>query len=149
MQTSGLILIVIIVIIVMLIAWGLVYRKSRQVNLTKTPAGQKPEWMHTAPPAETTAATEADGEGITLYDYDEGESLAAPFAEQVEDILRSQISSDPLLKSYDVDLGTASDGGLEIIVGDQHYTDIKQIPDERLRAAIQQAVATYNQRSAK
>ncbi|MGB8984237.1 MAG: hypothetical protein WCC12_20395, partial [Anaerolineales bacterium] len=83
MQTSGLILIVVIVIIVMLIAWGLVYRKSRQVNLTKTPAGQKPEWMHTTPPAETTAATEADGEGVTLYDYDKGESIAAPFAEQV------------------------------------------------------------------
>jgi hypothetical protein len=149
MQTSGLILIVVIVIIVMLIAWGLVYRKSRQVNLTKTPAGQKPEWMRTAPPAETTAATEADGEGIALYDYDKGESLAAPFAEQVEDILRSRISKDPYLQSYEIDFGTAPDGRLIIIIGDKPYTDIKQIPDERLRAAIQQAVATYNQRSAK
>ncbi|MGB8981420.1 MAG: hypothetical protein WCC12_06065, partial [Anaerolineales bacterium] len=63
--------------------------------------------------------------------------------------LRAQISKDAYLQSYDVYFGTAPDGGLEIIVGDQHYTDIKQIPDERLRAAIQQAVATYNQRSAK
>ncbi|RPI94281.1 MAG: hypothetical protein EHM40_07120 [Chloroflexi bacterium] len=145
MVPSGIIVTVIVVVIIMLVIWGLLLWKSRRVNLTHTPAGEKPQWMRTAPPPATLAATEAGGEGITLYDHDKGEIVAAPFVEQIEDILRSQMSTDPDLRSYDVDFGTGTDGGLEIRVGDQRYADIKQIPDERLRAAIGRAIATYNQ----
>ncbi|HSB02752.1 MAG TPA: hypothetical protein VLE49_19040, partial [Anaerolineales bacterium] len=115
-------------------------------NLTRTPDGQKPEWMRTTPPPETIAATQVDGEGMTLYDHDMGENEAAPFAEQIEDILRSQLSADPHLRSYEIDLGTGPEGELEIRVGDDRYTSIEQIPDLRLREAITQAVAIYNQR---
>jgi hypothetical protein len=147
MPNSSIIVIVSVIVIIMLVVWVLLLRTSRRVNLTRTPDGQKPEWMHTTPPAETTAATQAEGEGVTLYNYDKGENVAAPFAEQIEDILKSQLSADPSLRSYnDIDLGTGPDGGLEIRVGDKRYTGIDQIPDERLRAAIKQAVATYNQR---
>lgn len=146
MQTSSLIIIISIVLIVMLVVWLLLLRSSRRVNLTRTPEGQKPEWMRSTPPSETTAATQAKGEGPALYNYDKGENVAAPFAEQIEDILRAQLSQDPYLKSYDVDLGTSPDGGLEIRVGDKRYTSVEQIPDLRLREAITQAVATYNKR---
>jgi hypothetical protein len=133
-------------VIVMLVIWLLLLRSARRVNLTRTPEGQKPEWMRTTPPPETIAAAQSDGEGMALYDHKEGENEAAAFAEQIEDILQAQLSADPYLSSYKVDLGTGSDGGLEIRIGDQRYSDVKQIPDERLRAAIGQAVATYNQR---
>lgn len=146
MENSGIILTVSVVAIIMLLIWSLMLFRSRRVNLTSTPPGEKPEWMRSTPPPETTTATQAEGEGITLYNYDKGENLAAPFAEQIEDILRTQMSVDPHLSSYQVDFGTASDGGLEIHVGEESYTSIEQIPDERLRAAIQQAIATYNQR---
>lgn len=136
----------IVAVLVILIIWGLLLRSARRVNLTRTPEGQKPEWMRTTPPAETLAATQADGEGTALYDHKEGENEAAAFAEQIEDILHAQLRADPSLRSYDVDLGTGLDGGLEIRVGDKRYSDIKEIPDERLRAAIRQAVDTYNQR---
>ena len=146
MQTSNIIIIIGIVLIIMLAIWLLLLRSSRRVDLTHTPEGQKPEWMRSTPPAETTAATQAKGEGAALYNYDKGENLAAPFAEQIEDILQAQLSQDPYLKSYDVDLGTSADGSLEIRVGDKRYSSIEQIPDLRLREAITQAVATYNQR---
>lgn len=149
MENSNLILTVSVVAIVMLLIWGMLLIRSRRVNLTRTPPGEKPEWMQTTPPAETLAATEADAEGMSLYDYDKGESLAAPFAEQIEDILQAQMSNDPHLKSYEVDFGTGSDGSLEIKVGDKSYTSVEQIPDERLRLAIKQAVAIYNQRYGK
>jgi hypothetical protein len=135
-----------IVIVVMLASAALLMLRARRVNLIHTSAGQKPEWLHTMPPPETIAATQADGEGITLYDYDKGEKEAAPFAEQIEDILRAQLKAEPDLRSSDIDLGTAPDGGLEIRVGDKSYTSIEQIPNERIRVAIGQAVATYNQR---
>ncbi len=146
MENSGLVLAVVVVTILMLLIWGLLLLRSRRMNFTRTPDGEKPQWMGTTPPPETIAATQAEGKGMALYDYDKGENEAAPFAEQIEDVLRSQISADPHLASYDIDFGTGSDGGLEIRVGDQTYAKIEQIPDERLRAAIRQAVATYNQR---
>ncbi len=146
MQNSSILAIVIAVIIVMVVIWVLLFRTSRQVNLTRTPEGQKPEWMHSTPPPETTAATQAEGEGVTLFNYDKGENLAAPFAEQIEDILKSKLSADPYLRSYTIDLGTGPDGGLEIKVDDKLYTSVEQIPDLRLREAFTQAVAAYNQR---
>jgi hypothetical protein len=145
MENSGIILTVIVVAIIMLVIWVLLLRSTRRVNLTRAPGDQKPEWLRTTPPSETIAATKADGEGVTLYDYDEGENVAAPFAEQIEDVLRSQMNADPYLHSLDVDFGTGSDGGLEIKVGDKVYKAIEQIPDLRLREAIARAVATYNQ----
>ncbi len=137
----GIASVVAVVVILALLMW-----RSRQVNLTDAPPNEKPERMRSTPPPETVAVTRTDREGITLYDYDRGEQLAAPFAEQIEDILRSQLSADPELCFYDVDFGTAPDGGLEIHVGGECYTDIEQIPDERLRAAIKRAIAAYNQR---
>ena len=147
MENSGIVItLAVAAVIVMLVIWVLLLRSARRVNLTRTPDGQKPEWMRTTPPPETIAAAQAGGEGPALYDHDEGENEAAAFAEQIEDILRAQLSADPKLSSYDIDLGTGPDGGLEIRAGDQRYASIEQIPDERLRAAIKQAVATYNQR---
>lgn len=146
MTNSTIITIIVALAVFMLIIWGIAVLMSRRTNLTRRADGQKPNWIRSEPPPETVAASQADGEGTTLYDYDPGESLAAPFAEQIEDILRAQISADPYLRSYDVDFGTAPDGGLEIIVGDKRYTSIEQISDQRLREAVSKAVATYNQR---
>ena len=147
MDNSGLILIVVVVVIIMLVIWVLLLRSARRVNLTRSPEGEKPKWMSTTPPQETMSATQAEGEGITMYNYDKGENVAAPFAEQIEDILKAQMSTDPYLKSFVVDFGTGADGGLEIQVGDDRYTSIEQVPDLRLREAITRAVATYNQRN--
>lgn len=146
LSSSFIVGIIVVVVVVMLVIWLLMLRSSRRVNLTRTPEGQKPEWMRSTPPAETTAATQADGEGAALYDYDKGERVAAPFAEQIEDILRSLMSADPYLSSLKVDFGTGADGGLEITVGEKVYKAVDQIPDVRLREAINKAVATYNQR---
>lgn len=146
MGNSGIFLTVIVVAIIMLVIWFLMLRSARRVNLTRTDGDQKPEWMRTSPPSETIAATKADGEGVTLYDYNKGENVAAPFAEQIEDILRAQMTADPYLHSMDVDFGTGLDGGLEIKVGEKVYQAVEQIPDVRLREAITKAVDTYNQR---
>jgi hypothetical protein len=146
LNTGVLVTIGIIILVVILIVFGWLWWSSRRVNLTRASGDQKPVWMRTDPHPETLAATQADGEGLALYDHDKGEKIAAPFAEQIEDILRHQMSADAYLSSLDVDFGTSPDGGLEIRVGDDRYTSIEQVPDLRLREAITRAVATYNQR---
>jgi hypothetical protein len=119
--------------------------KANQVNLTEKTEG-KPEWMHAMPPEETVKATVADGEGVTLYDYDEGEKVAAPFAEQIEDILRAKAENDPYLKSFDIDFGTSSDGGLEIWVNGTKYDGVASVPDEKLKETLLQVVKDWNSR---
>ena len=134
-----------IVVIVMVVALGWLFLRSNQVDLSGTQEGQKPEWMRTTPPQETLSATQAEGEGITLFNEDAGEKLAAPFAEQIEDILKNLMASDPQLSGHTVDFGTADDGGLEIWVNGKPYREIKDIPEEAVRAAIQKAIKLYNQ----
>jgi len=132
--------IVVLVAIALLIP---VFRKARNVNLT-TSTDEKPEWMHSIPSSETQAATDADGEGITLYDHDADEKLAAPFAEQIEDIIRAKLEEDVHLNRFKIDLGTGSDGSLEIWVNGKMYPDIESLPDERLQKVFKDAIEQWD-----
>ena len=130
---------IVILISVGLLAW--MFIKSNKVQLTgKT--DDKPEWMHSTPPSETIAATRADDEGVTLFDHDAGERLASPFAEQIEDILRAKLESDPFNK-FEIDLGTGKDGSLEIWVNGKMYAGVDEIPDAGLKQAFREAVKKW------
>jgi hypothetical protein len=131
-----------VVIIALLIP---VFRKSNAVDLT-SPTNEKPEYMRELPPAETMAKTLADGEGITIFDYEHGEKLAAPFAEQIEDIMRAKIQADPELAEmgYVIDFGADADHTLEIWVNDKKYKSISDLPDERLKQVMRESVRQWN-----
>lgn len=122
---------------------ALVFMRANQVDLTAS-SEEKPEWMRQTPPKETIAATLADGKGIQVFDHDDGERLASPFAEQIEDIFRARVEADPDLQQYKIDLGTGADSGLEIWVNGEKFTSIEALPDERLRQALQDAIESWN-----
>ncbi|MFO8035063.1 MAG: hypothetical protein R6U57_00320 [Anaerolineales bacterium] len=123
-----------------------ILRTSRQINLTDTPEDEKPEWLRSDPPPETIEETQADHEGISLYDFDQGEDIAAAFAEQIEDIIHTLMREDPELESLQLDLGTGPEGGIEYHFQGQAYAHLDQIPNERMRAVIKRAVEIYNSR---
>jgi len=131
-----------IIVIALLIP---VFRKSNSVDLA-SPTNEKPEWMRDLPPAETMARTLAGGKGITVFDHEHGERLAAAFAEQIEDIMYAKIQADPELAEmgYVVDFGTDSDGTLEIWVNAKRYKSISELPDERLKKAMRASVRQWN-----
>ena len=132
----------IIAILVMVVALALLFQRSNTVNLTGT-GDEKPEWLREAPPTETLAAAKKEGKDITVFDFDEGEKLAAPFTEQIEDIFRAKIEADPELKEFKIDLGTDKDGGLEIWVNDTKYTNVNDLPDNRLKTAFRESVVKW------
>jgi len=133
-----------IAILILVVIFELLVRRSRRVSFTDSESpDQRPDWIETTPPAQTVAATQADGESIQLYDQDPGEQVAAPFAEQIEDILQAHLSSDPVLATTHVDLGTAPGGDLEIWVDGERYTDVGQIPNERLCQAFREAIEQW------
>ena len=132
-----------VIIVVMVLLLVPVFIKSRKVNLTgKT--DEKPEWMSSTPPAETMNATRAENEGVTLYNQDADEKIAAPFAEQIEDILRAKLDSDPFNK-FKIDLGTSEDGSLEIWVNGTKYASVNDLPDEELKQAFLEAVKKWEE----
>lgn len=141
-MTSTLIILGIIAAFAVVLLFLLVWLKSRKVNLLKT-GDQQPEWMRTPPTIETQAALKEDGEGMSIYDYDPGEKVAAPFAEQIEDILHAKLQTDLHLSQFKVDLGSAADGSLQIWVNDQVFDSIEALPDERLKAAFREAVKKW------
>lgn len=128
--------------LVVVIALVLLFRKGNKIDLT-SPTDTKPEWMRQTPPAETVAATLADEEGVQVFNQDPGEKLAAPFAEQIEDIVQARLAEHPELSKYHVDFGTAPDGGLEIHVNDQAFPEIDALPDESLKRLIHEAIETW------
>jgi len=120
--------------------------QRRRVDLTHAKSlDQKPEWIKTTPPPETVAATRAGGEGFELYGHDPGEGRAAVFVEQIEDIVHARLREDPTLSGIEIDFGTAPTGELEIRVDGENYTDVGDIPDERVREIIRQAVESWGQ----
>jgi len=132
--------IAVLIVIVLLVP---LFIKSNKVDLLPV-TGEKPEYMRDMPPAETVATTLEDGEGITIYDFDQGEKLAAPFAEQIEDILRARLKADPILKKYEIDFGTSADHSLEIWVNGEKYMSVNELPDEGLKAAFRASVKKWD-----
>jgi cytoskeletal protein RodZ len=121
---------VVLVVIVLLVS---TFRKARAVSLTEN-TDEESERIPSTPLAEmpTAPKTSSDNE------------QAAPFVEQIEDILNENLETDEYLGQYKVDLGAARDGGIEIWVNGEMYTDIRALPDERLIQAIQEAVDQWN-----
>jgi len=131
--------IAVLVVIVLLIP---LFVKSNNVNLLPH-TGKKPEYMRELPPEETIAATLEEGKGITVFDFDKGEKLAAPFAEQIEDILRAKLNADPALKKYKIDFGTSEDNTLEIWVNGEKFVNINELPDEALKEAFRASIKKW------
>ena len=136
-----------VVLVIIAVLLFFLWRRSRDVNLTETRPGETPEWMREEPPEETLAAVKAEDNRVMLYDRDEGEALAAPFAEQIEDIVNARVAEDPTVSQYEVDFGTADDGTLEVWINGQRYTDVAEIPQPRLREIIRNAAQSWQERS--
>ena len=132
-----------VVLLIVIALFIPVFLKSRKVNLTES-SDEKPEWMRSMPPVETLTATKADGEGVQLFDYDAGEKLAAPFAEQIEDIIRTKLEADSYLDQFNIDLGTNQDGGLDIWVNGKAYLGVDSLPDEKLKKAFKDAIEQWS-----
>jgi hypothetical protein len=65
-------------------------------------------------------------------------------SEQIEEIVKSKLAQYPDLLEMHFDFRTTAGGMLEIIFGERTYQDVDQIPDERVRQAIAEAVAEFN-----
>lgn len=76
--------------------------------------------------------------------YEPDEQPASLISEQIEEMVRAELAQHPDLSGVSLDFGTADDGSLEIWFQGDRYPDPSQLPDERVRGAIQRAVERFN-----
>ena len=141
-MSLSLLLIALLAGLVMIGVIAFVFMRANNVNLTNS-GDEKPEWMRETPPRETIEATLSENEGIQVFNHDPGEKLAAPFAEQIEDIVHVRLKANPELSHYKIDLGTAEDSGLEIWVNGEKFSSIEDLPDQKLRQVFQESVEAW------
>jgi len=142
-MSIGIVALVGVALVAIILVFIFLFRRTNTVNLTGN-TEDKPAWMRETPPAETLGALLREGKKVTVFDYDEGEKLAAPFTEQIEDIFRAKIEADPDLNHFQVDLGSAPDGTLEIWVNEKKYANVNDLPDDRLKRAFRESVLKWN-----
>ena len=73
-----------------------------------------------------------------------GERLASTAIERIEEQANQTLGRTAGLEGTRLDFGTAADGSLEIWVDDRRYDSLGDIPDARIRKAIEDAVAAFN-----
>jgi hypothetical protein len=99
--------------------------------------------------SESSASSAADWMSSISSPTALGEERMASFiSETIEDLVRERMQKDPTLQGQKIDFGTSSDGTLEIWIDDERYLDVAAIPNEKIRAIIQEAVKAYNEGNA-
>jgi hypothetical protein len=76
-----------------------------------------------------------------IEDYERPSTIAA---EQIEEMVKRKLAQYPDLSDTVLDFGTMPDGTIDIWVNKKQYDDVGDIPDERIRQAIKEAVEEFN-----
>jgi hypothetical protein len=66
-------------------------------------------------------------------------------AEQIDEILQEKLSDIPL-QGVEINLVELPDRGLSVLVGDQVYDGVGEIPDDRIRGLIEESVREWEKR---
>jgi hypothetical protein len=74
-----------------------------------------------------------------------GEQAASLIGEQIEAMVRSKLAEYPDLAAAPLDFGTGEDGSLVIWFQGKKYEGVDEVPEPRLRQAIQSAVQAFNE----
>jgi hypothetical protein len=75
---------------------------------------------------------------------DPGEKVASPMSEEIESLVQADLKSHPDLAGTQIDFATDPDDTLSIWINGVAYQEVDDIPDERIRAAVHKAVASFN-----
>lgn len=85
-------------------------------------------------------------ESIEDARIDVHEFAASLTSEQIEEMVKARLKEFPDLIDLGFDFASAGDGSLLIYIGEQSFPEIADIPDARIRQAIEDAVQEFNRR---
>jgi len=128
------IVIVVLLVLAFLVAGIVLFFTTRKLG-SALPDDQKPEWMQ---------AVTAHMENTDIVSDGSQERMASPIAEAIEALVKEKLAAIPEFENIEIDLGSASDGSLEIWVNGEKFTDIDSLKDEKLQQVFREAVASFN-----
>ncbi|MBN1311332.1 MAG: hypothetical protein JXB30_07920 [Anaerolineae bacterium] len=111
----------VLLLLVLILAWVVTKRRSRSKE-----------------PSKEVQAMISDAK------FEDFERPSSVVAEQIEEVVKGKLAGYPDLADTVLDFGTMPDGSIDIWVNKRQYDDVKDIPDERIRKAIQEAVEQFN-----
>lgn len=122
---------------------------SGEVSAAGAPGGEVTAGFQLEFGGAANAAAAGDVTGVTK----DPSPAAAPqsvagarsIAAQIDEILQARLQNTPLAQRG-IQLVELPDQGLVVRVGQAQYTDLTQVPDEQVRAAIAAAVADWEQK---
>lgn len=117
----GVLLGVMLLLVVALLAWFIANRGSRMKG-----------------PSKEVQAMISDAR------VDSYERPSSVIAEQIEEMVKGKLAGYPDLAGTVLDFGSMPDGTIDIWVNNCQYDDVKDVPDERIRKAVQEAVDKFN-----
>lgn len=82
--------------------------------------------------------------GITDATLEPGERQASMISEQIEEMVKMDLAQHPDLSDISLDFGTGEDGGLEIWLDGEKYSEVSAVPNDRIRVSIEKAVNSFN-----
>jgi len=123
-MSSQILLFVVVVIVALIIVVGFALMTRRATRGPK-PAPESQQWVARAK-------------------VETGERESALVSEEIKELVRVKLAAYPDLARVKLDFATSPDGSLGIWVDQTHYHSVAEIPDERLRQAIQAAVQEWN-----
>jgi hypothetical protein len=83
-------------------------------------------------------------EALSDARIEDDEFVATPIGEQIEEMVRERLKSYPDLENVSMDFGSGVDGSLQVWLDSVRYDRIQDIPDERIRQAVADAVEEFN-----
>jgi hypothetical protein len=83
-------------------------------------------------------------EALSDVRIEDDEFVATPIGEQIEEMVRERLKSYPDLENVSMDFGSGVDSSLQVWVESVRYDRIQDIPDERIRQAVADAVEEFN-----
>lgn len=134
MSMTLIIAIVILLVLAFIVAGAIILFSTRKLG-SALPDDQKPEWVRAAMEQANTPISTTEGSQ---------ERMASPVAEAIEGLLQEALQSHPELAGYQIDLGSAPDGGLEIWVNGEKFDGIDALKDENLKKVFREVVAAFN-----
>lgn len=76
--------------------------------------------------------------------FEPNEKLASLAGDQIKEQVKQRLKSNPDLVDVKIEFATGPDESLVISVNDQSHTEIDEISDDRIRAAIAEAVESFD-----
>ncbi len=81
---------------------------------------------------------------VTDAKVEQHERPSSLVAEQIEEMARRKLEQYPDLADTVLDFGAVKDGTIDVWVNRNQYDNPEDIPDERIRKAIKEAVEEFN-----